>query len=104
MGRFATTHELSTLSFAAWKSSRRHHVVCRTTSRAATPAIAWKDMAGAGNIYRHDYEDVAAQLVWNTVQLALPLDVRICVKQPHGRSRQTPSKTGIDERLALIRG
>ena len=24
------------------------------------PAIAWKEMAGAGNIYRHDYEDVAA--------------------------------------------
>jgi uncharacterized protein with HEPN domain len=36
------------------------------------PSIAWKDMAGAGNVYRHDYEDVAAKLVWNTVQLALP--------------------------------
>jgi uncharacterized protein with HEPN domain len=29
-------------------------------------------MAGAGNVYRHDYEDVAARLVWDTVQLALP--------------------------------
>jgi uncharacterized protein with HEPN domain len=36
------------------------------------PAIAWKQMAGAGNVYRHDYEDVAAQLVWDTVQSALP--------------------------------
>jgi uncharacterized protein with HEPN domain len=36
------------------------------------PAIAWKNMAGAGNVYRHDYEDVAAKLVWETVQLALP--------------------------------
>ena len=36
------------------------------------PAIAWKNMAGAGNVYRHDYEDVAARLVWDTVQLALP--------------------------------
>jgi len=27
------------------------------------PGIAWKDMAGAGNVYRHDYEDVAAKLV-----------------------------------------
>ncbi len=35
------------------------------------PSIAWKDIAGAGNIYRHDYEDVAAKLVWDTVQLAL---------------------------------
>jgi len=40
--------------------------------KARYPSIAWKDMAGAGNIYRHDYEDVAAKLVWDTVQLALP--------------------------------
>jgi uncharacterized protein with HEPN domain len=36
------------------------------------PGIAWKQMAGAGNVYRHDYEDVAAQIVWDTVQRALP--------------------------------
>jgi uncharacterized protein with HEPN domain len=36
------------------------------------PSIAWKNMAGAGNVYRHDYEDVAAKMVWDTVQLALP--------------------------------
>jgi uncharacterized protein with HEPN domain len=29
-------------------------------------------MAGAGNVYRHDYEDVAANFVWDTVQRALP--------------------------------
>ena len=29
-------------------------------------------MAAAGNIYRHDYENVAAKLVWDTAQLALP--------------------------------
>jgi uncharacterized protein with HEPN domain len=29
-------------------------------------------MAGAGNIYRHDYEDVAAQHVWDAVQIDLP--------------------------------
>jgi uncharacterized protein with HEPN domain len=31
------------------------------------PTIAWKEMAGAGNVYRHDYEDVAARYVWKTV-------------------------------------
>lgn len=36
------------------------------------PAISWRQMAGAGNVYRHDYEDVAAQFVWETVQRALP--------------------------------
>lgn len=29
-------------------------------------------MAAAGNVYRHDYEDVAARRVWDTVQHALP--------------------------------
>ena len=33
--------------------------------KARHPAIAWKDMAGAGNIYRHDY-------VWDAVQIDLP--------------------------------
>lgn len=41
--------------------------------KARHPAIAWKAIAGAGNIYRHDYEDVAAAAVWDTVQLDLPL-------------------------------
>ena len=36
------------------------------------PSIPWKRMAGAGNVYRHDYEDVAANYVWDTVKLALP--------------------------------
>ena len=34
--------------------------------------IAWHEMAGAGNVYRHDYEDVSVQRLWDTVQLALP--------------------------------
>lgn len=37
------------------------------------PSVVWRDIAGAGNVYRHDYEDVSAELVWNTVQSALPL-------------------------------
>jgi uncharacterized protein with HEPN domain len=40
--------------------------------KARHPLITWKQMASAGNIYRHEYEDVAAKLVWDTVQLALP--------------------------------
>jgi uncharacterized protein with HEPN domain len=44
------------------------------------PSIAWQQMAAAGNVYRHDYEDVAAQYVWNTVQHALPL-LRVVVER-----------------------
>ncbi len=40
--------------------------------KARHPSIAWRQMAGAGNVYRHDYEDVAAQYVWDTVHRALP--------------------------------
>jgi uncharacterized protein with HEPN domain len=40
--------------------------------KARHPAIAWRDIAGAGNIYRHDYEDVLARQVWDTVQIDLP--------------------------------
>jgi uncharacterized protein with HEPN domain len=40
--------------------------------KARHPAIAWREMAGAGNVYRHDYEDVAASFVWTTVHNHLP--------------------------------
>ena len=36
------------------------------------PTIAWKEMAGAGSVYRHDYQDVASRRVWDTARLALP--------------------------------
>ena len=40
------------------------------------PAIGFlhqigRQMAAAGNVYRHDYEDVLAQRVWDTVQKSL---------------------------------
>jgi len=40
--------------------------------KARHPSIEWQQMAAAGNVYRHDYEDVAARYVWHTVQQALP--------------------------------
>ena len=41
-------------------------------------------MAGAGNVYRHDYEDVAAQYAWDTVGFALP-PLRAVVEQELAR-------------------
>jgi uncharacterized protein with HEPN domain len=40
--------------------------------KARHPAITWKEMAGAGSIYRHDYQDVASRRIWDTARLALP--------------------------------
>jgi len=36
------------------------------------PSIEWREMAAAGNVYRHEYEDVAARVVWRTVTHDLP--------------------------------
>jgi uncharacterized protein with HEPN domain len=46
--------------------------------------IAWREIAGVGNISRHDYQDVAAPRVWDTVQLALP-PLRAVVEQELGQ-------------------
>jgi uncharacterized protein with HEPN domain len=40
--------------------------------KARHPSILWKEMAGAGNVYRHDYESVEAYDVWITIQDHLP--------------------------------
>jgi uncharacterized protein with HEPN domain len=47
--------------------------------KARHSAVGWKQMAGAGNVYRHDYEDVAAEFVWETVKRALP-PLRVVIK------------------------
>lgn len=54
--------------------------------KARHPQVAWRQMAAAGNVYRHDYEDVLAQLVWDTVQLALP-SLRPVVELEIGRQK-----------------
>jgi len=39
--------------------------------KARHPLIAWKQVAGAGKVYRHDYEDVATRYVLDTVHAPL---------------------------------
>jgi uncharacterized protein with HEPN domain len=41
--------------------------------KARHTSIEWRDMAAAGNIYRHEYEDVAARRIWRTLTVSLPL-------------------------------
>jgi uncharacterized protein with HEPN domain len=61
---YAVTRCLEIIS----KASRR----LTPALKARHPKIQWREMAGAGNIYRHDCEDVAARRVWDTTRLALP--------------------------------
>jgi uncharacterized protein with HEPN domain len=56
--------------------------------KARHPSIPWKQMAGAGNVYRHDYEDVAAGYVWQTLKHDLP-QLRLVV-EPKLHDRERP--------------
>ena len=40
--------------------------------KARHPDIPWRDIAAAGNFYRHNYEDVTSRRVWKTLQEHLP--------------------------------
>ena len=35
--------------------------------RGRHPELPWRAIMGAGNIYRHDYDNVVEQIVWQTV-------------------------------------
>jgi uncharacterized protein with HEPN domain len=36
------------------------------------PEIPWADVAAIGNVFRHEYHNIAARIVWDTVRLHLP--------------------------------
>jgi uncharacterized protein with HEPN domain len=40
--------------------------------RARHPDLPWRAIMGVGNIYRHDYHNVAEQQVWRTVREGVP--------------------------------
>ena len=39
--------------------------------KARHPHIPWTDIAGAGNVYRHNYEDVLERQLWYTLRYRL---------------------------------
>jgi uncharacterized protein with HEPN domain len=40
--------------------------------KARHPEMPWREMAAAGNFYRHNYEDVLPRRVWKTLHEDLP--------------------------------
>lgn len=40
--------------------------------KARYSAIPWRDIAGAGNICRHDYENVLERILWHTLEDDVP--------------------------------
>ena len=57
--------------------------------KARHPQLPWVDMAGAGNIYRHDYENVREALVWKTAKDALPVLLAV-IEQELSRGDDRP--------------
>ena len=46
--------------------------------KARHPEIPWQKVAGIGNVLRHNYEDVAAPVMWKLVQEDLPALEAVC--------------------------
>jgi len=42
------------------------------------PHVPWRQMADAGNVYRHRYDNISARLVWRTVMDRLPDVIAVC--------------------------
>jgi uncharacterized protein with HEPN domain len=46
--------------------------------KARNPEIPWQKVAGIGNVLRHDYESIAAPVLWKLVQADLPTLEKAC--------------------------
>jgi len=46
--------------------------------KARHPDIPWRKVAGIGNVLRHNYEDVAAPIMWALVRDDLPPLEKVC--------------------------
>jgi uncharacterized protein with HEPN domain len=42
------------------------------------PDIPWPKVVGIGNVLRHEYEDVAPDVLWHVVQEDLPVLEKVC--------------------------
>jgi uncharacterized protein with HEPN domain len=46
--------------------------------KARNPEIPWQKVAGIGNILRHNYESIAAPVLWKLVQADWPTLEKVC--------------------------
>ncbi len=60
------------------RSFRRPAVTSLMTIKTRHPEIPWKKVAGIGNVLRHDYESVAAPIIWKLARIDLGLLEQAC--------------------------
>lgn len=58
--------------------------------KARHASIEWREMASAGNSYRHEYEDVSALRVWTTLSHHLSLLREVIVQELATLDGQVP--------------
>lgn len=46
--------------------------------KARHPEVPWRKVAGIGNVLRHEYETIAAPVLWKLVQIDLPALETVC--------------------------
>jgi len=46
--------------------------------KARNPEIPWQKVAGIGNVLRHNYESIAAPVLWKLVEADLPTLEKVC--------------------------
>ncbi len=61
-----------------YAATRRLEIISEASRRLPSalkerfPEIPWKQVAGSGSIYRHNYENVQELRIWKTIHEALP--------------------------------
>jgi uncharacterized protein with HEPN domain len=59
--------------------------------QARHPALPWRAIAAAGNVYRHEYDNLTPDLVWNTVRRSLPAVIAFGEAELGRQARPSPS-------------
>ena len=59
--------------------------------KARHPEIPWPKVAGIGNVLRHEYERIAADVIWKLAQIDLPLIEDACRKELAAESAREQS-------------
>ncbi|CAN7496254.1 DUF86 domain-containing protein [Bradyrhizobium sp. LjRoot220] len=60
--------------------------------KAPNPEIPWQKVAGIGNVLRHDYESIAAPVLWKLVQADLPVLEKACRSELAAEARRLSGK------------
>jgi uncharacterized protein with HEPN domain len=57
-----------------WLVERSVEIVSEASRhlKARNPEIPWQKVAGIGNVLRHNYENIAAAVLWKLAQVDLP--------------------------------